>query len=168
MSLIESKPKVYTLYLSTQTAVGNAYAPNDTNNFSIITWNINWDNLYGGYGSNMSERLARVKFQIRMLSQSAVLTDANNSGVLAIQGLGNKFTNSSNGLVLGMIAPANEPVGGGTNHILVGSTLESTGVQCNLPYGYAPISVLLLDEAGALMSGTTNYQLILSFEMNGV
>lgn len=165
---VAQNPKVYTLYLSTQTAVGNTYAPINTNNFSIITWNINWDNLYGGYGSNMEERLARVKFKIRMLSQSGVLTDANNSGVLAIHGLGNKFANSSNGLVLGMINPANEPIGGGTNHILVGDTLETAGVQCNLPYGYAPISVLLLDEAGALMSGSTNYHLILSFEMNGI
>jgi len=167
MSLIEHKPKVYTLYLSTQTAAGSTYAPIDTNNFSIITWNINWDNLYGGYGSNVEERLSRVKFQIRSLSQSAVLTDAANTGVLAIQGVGNKFANSPNGLVLGMINPSNEPVGGGTNHILIGSSLETGGVQCNLPFGYAPISVLLLNRTGALMANTTNYQLILSFEMNG-
>jgi len=159
------EPEVFTLYLSTQTAAGSTYAPNDTNNFSIITWNINWNALYGGVGFQGEERLVRVRFQIRSLSQSALLTDANNTGVLAIQGIGNQYSNSQNGLVLGMIQPANEPVGGGTNHILIGGSLETPGVQCNLPYGYAPISVLLLNRTGALMSNTTNYQLILQFEM---
>ncbi len=157
--------KVFTLYLSTQTAAGSLYAPVDTNNFSIITWNINWNALYGGVAFQGEERMARVKFIIRSVSQSAVLTDANNTGVLAIQGIGNQFSNSQNGLVLGFINPANEVVAGGTNHILIGDSLETLGVQCNLPYGYAPISVLLLNRTGALMSGTTNYQLILQFEM---
>jgi len=157
--------KVFSLYLSTQTAAGSLYAPVDTNNFSIITWNINWNALYGGVGFQGDERMARVKFIIRSVSQSGVLTDANNSGVLAIQGIGNQYSNSQNGLVLGFINPANEVVAGGTNHILVGDSLETLGVQCNLPYGYAPISVLLLNRTGALMSGTTNYQLILQFEM---
>ena len=157
--------KVFTLYLSTQTAAGNVYAPVDTNNFSIITWNINWNALYGGVSFIGEERMARVKFNLRSLSQSAVLTDAINTGVLAIQGIANQYSNSQNGLVLGLINPANEPIGGGTNHILIGDTLETAGVQCNLPIGYAPISVLLLDRTGALMTGTTNYQLILQFEM---
>ena len=163
--LMSSKAKVFTLYLSTQTAAGSIYAPVDTNNLSSITWNINWDALYGGMEFKGSERLARVKFQIRSLSQSAVLTDANNTGVLAIQGLSNQYSNSQNGLVLGIIQPANEPVGGGTNHILIGDSLETLGVQCNLPYGYQPLTVLLLNRTGALMSGTTNYQLIIQFEM---
>jgi hypothetical protein len=156
--------KVFSLYLSTQTASG-PYAPLNTTNFSRITWNINWNALYGGVGFQGEERMARVKFQIRSLSQSAVLTDANNTGVLAIQGLGNQYSNSANGLVLGMVQPANEPVDAGTNHILIGDSLETLGVQCNLPYGYAPITVVLLNRAGAFMSGTTNYQIILQFEM---
>ena len=157
--------KVFTLYLSTQAPASYIYAPVDTNNFSIITWNINWSALYGGVPFLGEERMARVKFNLRSLSQSAVLTDANNTGVLAIQGLSNQYSNSQNGLVLGMIQPANEPVGGGTNHILIGDTLETLGVQCNLPIGNAPISVLFQNRTGALMSGTTNYQLILQFEM---
>lgn len=157
--------KVFTLYLSTQTPVGNIYAPNDTNNFSIITWQINWNALYGGTQFIGEERMARVKFNLRSLSQAAVLTDANNTGVLAIQGISNQYSNSQNGLVLGFVNPVNEPVGGGTNHLLIGDSLETLGVQCNLPIGYAPLSVLLLDRTGALMTGTTNYQLILQFEM---
>lgn len=157
--------QIFTLYLSTQTAAGSIYAPLDTNNFSSITWMINWDALYGGIQFKGSERLARVKFQIRSLSQSAVLTDANNTGILAILGLGNQFSNSQNGLVLGMIQPANEPVLGGTNHVLIGESLQTPGVNCNLPFGYQPLTVLLLNRTGALMSGTTNYQLFIQFEM---
>ena len=157
--------KVFTLYLSTQTPAGSLYAPINTNNFSIITWQVNWNALYGGQNFEGEERSARVKFNLRSLSQSAVLTDANNTGILAVQGLSNQYSNSQNGLVLGFVNPANEPVGGGTNHILVGDSLETLGVQCNLPIGYAPISVLLLDRTGALMTNTTNYQLILQFEM---
>ena len=157
--------KVFTLYLSTQTPAGSLYAPINTNNFSIITWQVNWNALYGGQNFEGEERSARVKFNLRSLSQSAVLTDANNTGVLAIQGISNQYSNSQNGLVLGFVNPANEPVGAGTNHILVGDSLETLGVQCNLPIGYAPISVLLLDRTGALMTNTTNYQLILQFEM---
>ena len=165
MNIILMSAKVFTLYLSTQTAAGSIYAPVDTNNLSSITWNINWDALYGGMEFKGSERLARAKFELRSLSQSAILTDANNTGILAIQGLSNQYSNSQNGLVLGMIQPANEPVGGGTNHILIGDSLETLGVQCNLPYGYQPLTVLLLNRTGALMSGTTNYQLIIQFEM---
>jgi len=157
--------KVFTLYLSTQTAAGSIYAPVDTTNYSIITWNINWNALYGGVGFQGEERMAHVKFQMRSLSQNGVLTDAINTGILAVQGIGNQYSNSQNGLVLGMIQPADEPVAGGSNNLLLGDTLEHIGVQCNLPYGYAPISVLLLDRTGALMTGTTNYQLILQFEM---
>ena len=53
--------KVFTLYLSTQTAAGNVYAPVDTNNFSIITWNINWNALYGDVSFIGEERMAHVK-----------------------------------------------------------------------------------------------------------
>lgn len=163
---VETKTRVFSLYLSTQTAAGSTYAPTNTTNFSSITWNINWDMIYGGYGVELGERLASVKFAFRMLSQSAVLTDVNNSGVLAIQGIGNQFSNSPNGLNLGLIAPAAEPIGGGTNFIMLGNTLsDSGGVACYLPSGYAPLTVLLIDEAGALMSGTTNFHLFLSFEI---
>lgn len=157
--------KVFTLYLSTQTPAGSLYAPNNTNNFSIITWQVNWNALYGGQNFEGEERSARVKFNLRSVSQSAVLTDANNSGILAVQGLSNQYSNSQNGLVLGFVNPANEPVGGGTNHILVGDTLETSGVQCNLPTGYGPLSVLFINRTGALMTGTTDYQIILQFEM---
>lgn len=157
--------KIFTLYLSTQTPAGSLYAPVDTTNKSIITWNINWEQLYGSIGNYADERLARVKFQLSSLSQASVYTWGANSGVLAIQGLGNKYSNSSNGLVLGAVAPLDNPVAGNPNHILFGETLQTAGVQINLPVGYAPITVLLLDRTGALQPNSLDYQLILQFEM---
>lgn len=157
--------QVFTLYLSTQTTAGSLYAPVDTTDKSIITWNINWEQLYGGFGEMNDERLARVKFQLYSLSQNAVYTWAANSGVLAIQGLGNKYSNSNNGLVLGACNAIDTPLATSTAAIMYGDTLQTAGAQCNLPYGYAPITVLLLNRTGALMPNMLDYQLILQFEM---
>ena len=162
----ERTARIFTLYLSTQTTAGSLYAPvGDTTNKSIITWNINWNALYGGIGFQGEERLARVKFQLYGLSQSGIYTWAANSGVLAIQGIGNQYTNSQNGKTLGMIYPIDNPVGGDPNHVMYGDTLQTGGVLMNLPFGYAPITVLQLDRTGALQPNTLDYQLILQFEM---
>lgn len=161
----DDKPKIFTLYLSTQTPAGSLYAPVDTINKSIITWNINWNALYGGVAFAGEERLARVKFQLWGLSQSGVYSWTANSGVLAIQGIGNQYSNSQNGLVLGTISPLDNPVGGSPNHVMFGDTLQTGGVLMNLPFGYAPITVLQLDRTGALQPNTLDYQLILQFEM---
>jgi len=155
--------KIYTLYLSTQTASG-PYAPVNTTNKSIMTWNINWNALYGGVAFGGAERLARVKFQLYSLSQNAIFTWAANSGVLAIQGLSNQYSNSQNGLVLGTCSPIDTPVATSTAAIMYGDTLQTGGVLTNLPYGYAPITVLLLDRTGALQPNMLDYQLILQFE----
>jgi hypothetical protein len=156
--------RVYTLYLSTQTPAGSLYAPTDATNKSIVTWYINWDNLYGSIGA-LDERIARVKFQLSSLSQASIFTWAANSGILAIQGLGNKYSNSANGLTLGSIGPLDNPVAGNPNHIMFGDTLQTAGVTLNMPYGYSPITVLLLDRTGALQPNTLDYQLILQFEI---
>lgn len=161
----EKTARIFTLYLSTQTPAGSPYAPIDATNKSIVSWNINWNALYGGIGFQGEERLARVKFQLYGLSQSGIYTWAANSGVLAIQGIGNQYTNSQNGKTLGMIYPIDNPVGGDPNHVMYGDTLQTGGVLMNLPFGYAPITVLLLDRTGALQPNTLDYQLILQFEM---
>lgn len=156
--------KVITLYLSTQTPAPSTYAPVDATNKAIVTWNINWDQIYGSIGA-LDERIARVKFQLSSLSQSGVLTWAANSGVLAIQGFGNKFSNSYNGLILGYVGPMDNPVAGNPNHILFGDTLQTAGVTLNMPFGFNSISVLCLDRTGALMPNLLDYQLILQFEI---
>ena len=161
----QEKRKIFTLYLSTQTPAGSLYAPVDATNKSIVSWNINWNALYGGTAFAGEERLARVKFQLWGLSQSGIYTWAANSGVLAIQGLGNQYSNSQNGLTLGTISPLDNPVGGDPNHVMYGDTLQTGGVLMNLPFGYQPITVLQLDRTGALQSNTLDYQLILQFEM---
>lgn len=160
----EKTARIFTLYLSTQTASG-PYAPVDHVNKSIVTWNINWNALYGGVPFQGEERFARVKFQLYSLAQDSIYTWAGNSGVLAIQGLGNQYSNSANGLILGTIYPIDNPVAGDPSHILQGDTLQTGGVLMNLPLGYQNITVLLLDRTGALQANTLNYQLILQFEM---
>jgi len=163
---MDSKRKIFTLYLSTQTPVSSLYAPTgDTTNKSIMSWDINWGALYGGVAFSGAERFARVKFQLSSLSQNAIYTWAANSGVLAIQGLGNQYSNSQNGLTLGAIYPIDTPVAVATAAVMTGDTLQTGGVFMTLPYGYAPITVLMLDRTGALQPNMLDYQLILQFEM---
>lgn len=158
-------PKVYTVYLSTQAPAGSIYAPIDATNKANVKWNINWDAIYGYIKSDIDDRIAKVTFQMSTLSQSAIYTYAANSGILAVQGMSNKFSNSTNGLTLGSIAPLDNPVTAATNHILFGDTLQTRGVATIMPEGYGPISVLMLDRTGALMPNVLDYQLILQFEM---
>jgi hypothetical protein len=158
-------PKVYTLYLSTQTPAGNIYAPVDATNKAQVRWSINWDQLYGSIKSDVDERIARVSFQISSLAQDSIYTYAGNSGILAIQGISNKFSNSNNGLVLGTVVPIDNPVAGHPSHILTGDTLQTRGVTTVMPFGYQDINVLLLNRAGELMTNVLDYQLILQFEM---
>ena len=161
----EKTARIFTLYLSTQTASG-PYAPvGSTTNKSIITWNINWNALYGGTAFQGEERMARVKFQLFSLAQDSIFTWAGNSGVLAIQGLGSHYSNSQNGLTLGTIYPIDNFVAGDPSHIMFGDTLQTGGVLMSLPYGYQPITVMMLNRAGALQSNMLDYQLILQFEM---
>ena len=158
--------KIFTLYLSTQTPAGGLYTPvGDTTNKSQITWSINWNALYGGMIFTGQERFARVKFQLYSLSQNGIFTWAANSGVLAIQGLGNQFSNSQNGLTLGACSPIDTPVAIATASIMYGDTLQTGGVLMNLPSGYRDITVLMLDRTGVLMPNMLDYQLILQFEM---
>jgi len=159
-------PRVYTLYLSTQTPAGNIYTPIDATNKAIVKWLINWDQIYGYIkDDSVEERIAKVTFQMSTLSQSNIYTYAANSGILAIQGLSNKFSNSVNGLTLGSIAPLDNPVTAATNHILFGDTLQTRGVTTIMPEGYGQLSVLMLDRTGALMPNVIDYQLVLQFEM---
>jgi len=161
-----SKPKVYTLYLSTQTPAGQLYAPVDATNKACVKWAINWDQLYGYIkNDNIAERIGKVTFQFSSLSQDGIYTYANNSGILALQGLSNKFSNSANGLTLGYVAPLDNPVTAATNHILFGDTLQTRGVTTIMPEGYGPLNVLILKRDGTLQSNVLDYQLILQFEM---
>lgn len=161
---LEKTARIFTLYLSTQTTSG-PNAPIDATNKSLVSWNINWNALYGGVPFQGEERRARVKFHLSSLQQDSIFTWPANSGVLAIQGIGNQFSNSQNGLTLGFIGPIDNPVAGHPSHIMYGSTLETGGVLANLPYGIQPITALLLNRSGALQPNTLDYQLILQFEM---
>ena len=158
-------PKVYTLYLSTQTPSGTAGAPLDATNKAFVKWSINWDALLGFPNDRNTERLTKVTFQLSSLAQDSIYTYSGNSGYLALTGLSNKFQNSNNGLVLGAVVPIDNPVAGHPSHILTGDTLQTRGVTTYIPYGYQELIVGIYDRTGALQSNVLDYQLILQFEM---
>ena len=160
-------PKVFTLYLSTQTAgaIGSAGVAIDEANKAQVRWSINWDSLYGAQKNDIENKIARVKFQLNSLAQSAVYTYAANSGYVAIQGLSNKWSNCLNGLVLGQVLPIDTPLTTATSSILSGDTLETLGVTTIMPSGFSDIVILILDRTNALQANVLDYQIILQFEM---
>lgn len=160
-------PKVFTLYLSTQTAgaIGSPGVPIDEANKAQVRWSINWDSLYGAQKNEIQNNIARVTFQLTSLAQSATYTYAANSGYVAIQGLSNKWSNSLNGLVLGQVLPIDNPVATSTSHILSGDTLQTRGVTTIMPSGFSDIVILILDRASVLQANVLDYQIILQFEM---
>lgn len=157
--------KIFTLYLSTQTTYG-PYVPLNEDNKASVSWGINWNAIYGSISNNNEERKCRVKYQLTSLSQASILTWANNSGIIVIQGLSNNWSNSQNGVILGSIQPMDNPVAGNPNHIMFGDTLQTPGVMSILPYGYQPITIQILDRAGVLQTNMVDYQLILQFEVD--
>lgn len=159
--------RVFTLYLSTQTtgSIGSAGVPIDATNKSCVRWSINWDALYGAQKNNIEGKLARVTYQLSSLAQNSVYTWADNSGTLAIQGLSNKWSNSTNGLLLGAIGPIDNPVTGASSHILYGDTLQTRGVTTIMPSGFSEITVIIDNRTGALQSNVLDYQIVIQFEM---
>ena len=157
--------RIFTLYLSTQTTSG-PYVPTNEDNKASVSWNVNFDNLYGSINNSFEERRCRVKFQLTSLSQASTLSWANNSGIIVITGLSNNNSNSQNGLILGSIQPIDNPVAGNPNHIMIGDTLQTAGVMSTLPYGIQPITIKILDRAGALQTNLVDYQIILQFEID--
>jgi hypothetical protein len=157
--------RIFTLYLSTQTTYG-PYVPINEDNKASVTWNINWNDLYGSILNKDEERRCRVKFQLTSLSQNGVFTWADNSGIIVLQGMSNNNSNSQNGLILGNIQPIDNPVAGHPNHIMIGDTLQTAGVMSVLPYGYQPITIKLLDRTGAHQPNMVDYQIILQFEVD--
>ena len=79
--------KTYSVYLTTQAAAGSIYAPIDETNLARVTWAINWTGIFNG---NVNKP-AKVRFVLRSLSQSGVLTWAANLGTLRAQGLSTAF-----------------------------------------------------------------------------
>ena len=157
--------RIFTLYLSTQTTSG-PYVPTNEDNKASVSWNVNFDNLYGSINNSFEERRCRVKFQLTSLSQASTLSWANNSGIIVITGLSNNNSNSQNGLILGSIQPIDNPVAGDPNHIMIGDTLQTAGVMSTLPYGIQPITIKILDRAGAHQTNMVDYQIILQFEID--
>jgi hypothetical protein len=154
--------KTYSVYLTTQAAAGSIYAPIDETNLARVTWAINWTGIFNG---NVNKP-AKVRFVLRSLSQSGVLTWAANLGTLRAQGLSTAFSNSQNGLLLGEVYPIDNPVAGNPNHIMYGDTTSTIGASTIIPSGYQQLTLLFLDDAEVIQVNIVDYQIIMYFDID--
>jgi hypothetical protein len=161
---------VYTLYLNT--AQTNAYyKPIDTTSLANVTWNINWDDLFGGDSSKYSSCNVR----LHLVSDAWVAGASDWSsyvGYIACSlSSGFQQQRGQNGTVLSMLYPKM-----GLNTITSSvtaydvSTLDAkNGVQINIPRGSSPFTISFRQDnsTSSLISWSTDPQwsIFLSFEL---
>jgi hypothetical protein len=153
--------KTYSVYLTTQAAANSQYAATDKTNLACVTWNINYDQIF----NSNTNKPAKVRFVLRSLSQSGILTWAANLGTLRAQGLSTAFSNSQNGLLLGEVYPIDNPVTGDPNHIMYGDTTSTIGASTIIPTGYQPLKITFLDDAEVVQANIVDYQIALYFDV---
>lgn len=162
---------IYTLYLNT--ALTNNYSkPIDTTNLANVTWNINWDDLFGGDSSKYSS--CHVRIHLISDTWSSGLTDwSDYVGYLSCSlASGFQQQRGQNGTILSLLYPkmgVNTIQGSVVSYDV--STLDTkTGVQINIPRGSSPFTISLRQDnpTSALISWSTapNWSIFLSFELN--
>ena len=146
--------RTYSLYLSTASAVR---APLNAGNLANVTWSINWHEVFG-------YKTGQANVRVRLISDSAASqTWTNWIGSLRANFASNS-SNVTNGLVLGLVRPQNDPVTS-TNTILEVDTLNATGPTMNIPSNNGTLVISLLTKADALMTSVPNYTLWLLFDV---
>lgn len=146
--------RTYSLYLSTASAVR---APLNAANLANVTWNINWHEVFG-------YKTGQCNVRVRLVSDSAgSQTWTNWIGSLRANFASNS-SNVTNGLVLGLVRPQNDPVTS-TNTVLEVDTLNATGPTMNIPSNNGTLVISLLTKSDALMASVPNYTLWLLFDV---
>lgn len=161
---------IYTLYLNT--ALTNAYSkPIDATNLANVTWNINFDDLFGGDSSKYSSCMVRM--HLVSDTWASGLTDWSDYAGYISCSLASSFQQQrgQSGTILSLLYPKM-----GTNTIQASvvsydvSTLNSDkGVQVNIPKGIFPFTISLRQDnpTSALMNWATapNWSIFLYFEL---
>ena len=161
---------VYSLFLNTATTnVNYSFAGKSTN--ASVFWNINYDDLF--QGDNKIYKNCRVRFQLISTRWTTSATDWDNYCGYITTNLASKYQQQRglNGTVLGMIHPQ-IPAIAAIQTATIGyniSTLQTTGVDINVPQGFSPLYINLYTDSTsqALISWTTEPQwsIFLTFEL---
>jgi hypothetical protein len=151
--------KTYSLYLSTTTPAGNAYAPVDKTNLARVSWNINWKEIFGDFTGDVNVRC-------KLVSASGTFTADN---LIAYSGsirgsFTSPYSNNQNGVNLANVFPVIDPTISSKIYFLADSTTNAAGVTITAPTSNQNLTIQLLKADGSLKTQTLEYQLWLYFD----
>jgi hypothetical protein len=151
--------KTYSLYLSTTTPAGNAYAPVDKTNLARVSWNINWKEIFGDFTGDVNVRC-------KLVSASGTFTADN---LIAYSGsirgsFTSPYSNNQNGVNLSNIFPVIDPTISSKIYFLADSTTNAAGVTITAPTSNQNLTIQLIKADGSLKTTSLEYQLWLYFD----
>ena len=151
--------KTYSLYLSTTTPAGNAYAPVDKTNLARVSWNINWKEIFGDFTGDVNVRC-------KLVSASGTFTADN---LIAYSGsirgsFTSPYSNNQNGVNLANVFPVIDPTISSKIYFLADSTTNAAGVTITAPTSNQNLTIQLLKADGSLKTTSLEYQLWLYFD----
>ena len=157
-------PKTHLLYLSTLTERGQ-YKPVSKTNLANVTWNVNWRDVFSPDDEGKPMRV-----RIRVLSKNVASASAAwDTSIGSIRcNLPDKRSNSTNGLILGLLGWIDNPTTGSGQHIIDVNTLSDYGVESYVPIGTQNFSVQFLDitETQLASSNVAEFNILIMFEID--
>ena len=151
--------KTYSLYLSTTTPAGNAYAPVDKTNLARVSWNINWKEIFGDFTGDVNVRC-------KLVSASETFTaDTLSTYSGSIRGsFTSPYSNNQNGVNLASVFPVIDPTISSKVYFLADSTTNAAGVTITAPTSNQNFTLTFIKPNGNLKTQTLEYQLWLYFD----
>lgn len=152
----------YYLYLSTLSILN---PPVSSSNLNNVTFNVNWDTLFGSLGNATPNNLF-VSARLITTSSTVLTWNANKGSVRC--NLSSPFGNSSFGMNLGSIVPQQDPTfypptNPPSTFLILDTTQNTTSQEVIRPYGVSQLNIQILDKTEALMSNITDWELYLYF-----
>lgn len=144
---------------------------NVTNDYSNVSFNINWDNIF-------KEKTGEAILKFQLCSNSGIYFTFNDDiGNVRLNGIASPYSNELN---LGLVKPTNDPnfqmysnynsTTGVTTYAspknyLYGSSLESSGVTVKIPQGNQTLNIQLLNFSDSTLGLSEHYKIWLFFEV---
>lgn len=156
--------KTHSLYLSTLTTSGQ-YVPTNKTNLANVSWNVNWRDVFSPDDDGKPMRV-----KVRILSRNVVNTNASwDTSIGTIRcNLPDKNSNSTNGLILGLLYWSDNPTTGSGNHIIDVNSLSEVGVESYVPVGIQNFNIQFLNLAESQLASTNvpEYNILLICEID--
>lgn len=152
--------KVYTLFLSTLTPVGNIYAPYNKSNLANVKWTINWDSLFG------INTVGKCRVKIRLISKGSNTYVFDNDIMTLNCPFSSNYSNNTNGVNVAWVTPINVPTVN-TDHYLTADTTQMTGMSIDIPKGFQDFFIQFCNMDGSISTDVVDdYMIWFFFEVD--